>query len=116
MTQIERYAQLAGELAEIENEMTQIEMALRTEVNSTGEVMYGGGYVAYMKHGRNSTDHEAAAKSANVPASIIQKYSTVKTIVAWAKVTKEAKVNIEPFTVQGDPVFVIEQQSLERNI
>ena len=76
-----------------------------------GESASFAGYQARWKPGRKATDHEAAAKVAMVPESIIEAHTTIKTTVAWAKVTKAANVSksvLEQFTTEGTPSFVVE--------
>jgi hypothetical protein len=106
---LERYAQLKNELAEIQNELALIEQELAHKVKSNGEIV-AGGWRAYMKPGRKTTDHEAAARAADVPNVVIEKYTTVKTSVEWAQVTKAAGCPTAEFTTQGDPVFVVEAE------
>ena len=85
--------------------------AIRTEIKESaegGEDVTAAGYRVYWKPGSKSTEHEKAAMAANVSAEIIKKYTTIKEpSIAWAKVTKEAKVDVKPFTTQGDPIFTI---------
>ena len=103
-----RYAQLKNELAEIQNEIAQIEAQLRQQVETSGEVA-GFGFRAYMKQGRKSTNHEDAAKANGAWDDLIEKFSTTKTTVQWAKVTKEMGLkDLDAFTTQADPVFVVE--------
>lgn len=105
---LNRYAQLKNELAEIQNEIAQIEAALRQQVETSGEVA-GFGFRAYMKPGRKFTDHEAAAKSAGAWPELIEKFSTTKTTVQWAKVTKEMGLkNLDEYTTENAPAFVVE--------
>lgn len=118
---LDRYAQLKSELAEIQNEISQIEADLRDQVETSGEVA-GFGFRAYMKPGRKSTDHEAAIKAlfeeynqhgmhgmAVQLSRVVDKYSTTKTTVQWAKVTKDAKVkNLSEFITESAPTFVVE--------
>ena len=117
---LNRYAQLKSELAEIQNEMAQIEAALRQQVESSGEVAEYG-FRAYLKPGRKSTDHQAAVDAtmaeynrhqmhslASEAIALVEKYSTVKTTVQWAKVTKEMGLRLNEFTTESAPVFVVE--------
>lgn len=127
-----RYAELKKQLHEIQvqaalqsapilNELASIESELHDKVKLTGTIA-SHGYIAKLKPGRKSTDHEGAVKSAFDEYSkygmhslasnlhdIQEKHSTTKVSVAWAKVTKEAKIETDPFTVESDPVFVIEE-------
>lgn len=103
-----RYAQLKKELAEIQNEIAQIENALHEMVQTTGE-MAGFGFRAYMKPGRKSTDHEAAALAYGVWPDLVEKFSTTKVTVQWAKVTKEMGLkNLDEYTTESAPTFVVE--------
>lgn len=107
---LKRYAQLQSELLEINNELASLRQQLQAEVGEGGAVE-AFGFRAYWKPGRNTTDHEAAALAAGVAADVIEKHSTVKTTVAWAKVTKEAGVPkeiLEAHTTQGFPSFVVD--------
>lgn len=105
---LDRYAQLRSELAEIQNEIAQIETALREQVEASGEVA-GFGFRAYLKPGRKSTDHEAAANAHGVWPELVEKFSTVKTTVQWAKVTKEMGLKtLDEFTTESAPAFVVE--------
>lgn len=105
---LDRYAQLKNELAEIQNELAEIEAQLRRQVEASGE-MAGFGFRAYMKPGRKSTNHEAAANAHGVWPELVEKFSTTKTTVQWAKVTKEMGLkNLDEFTTEGEPSFVVE--------
>ena len=105
---LDRYAQLKNELAEIQNEIAQIEAALQQQVETSGEVA-GFGFRAYMKPGRKSTNHEAAALAHGVWPELVEAHSTTKTTVAWAKVTKEMGLkNLSEYTTESAPVFVVE--------
>jgi len=106
---LERYAQLKNELAEIQNELTEIESKLRQTVDETGEVA-GFGFRAHYKPGRKSTNHEAAAKARGAWPELIEKHTVVRSSISWAKITKEMGLrDLDEFTVQGEPVFVIEK-------
>lgn len=104
----ERREALAEQLAGIDAEIAETAEIIKVTVRENGDV-FSDDYHACFKPGRKSTDHESAATWANVPAAIIEKHTTTKTTVAWAKVTKDAKVNVEPFTNEAPPVFVIER-------
>jgi hypothetical protein len=96
------------------HELAQARKAILAELEKAvapGETVAFAGYQCLWKPGRKSTDHESAAKAAHVPESIIEAHSTTKTTVAWAKVTKDAKVPkavLEQFTTEGAPSFVVE--------
>lgn len=117
---LDRYAQLKIELSEIKNEIAQVEAELREQVGKSGEVA-GFGFRAYLKPGRKSIDHQAAVDAAileynrhkmhslaNEAIALVEKYSTVKTTVQWAKVTKEMGLKLDKFTTEGATEFVIE--------
>jgi hypothetical protein len=117
---LERYAELKQRQATIAAELAEIETALAERAKS-GPVA-AGGWIAHWKPGRKSTNHEAAAKAefeeynryelhtlSDALRGIQEKHSTTKTTVAWAKVTAEAKIDVVPFTVEGAPVFVVEE-------
>lgn len=105
---LQRYAQLRSELAEIQNELSEIESELKQRAEETGEIA-GFGFRAYFKPGRKSTNHEAAAKAHGVWDDLIEKHSKTKVTVSWAAITKEMGVkNLDEYTTQSDPVFVVE--------
>ncbi len=133
LDRLDRYAELKKQLNEIQaqaalqsapilSELAEIENALHDHVKATGSIAAGYGYLARIKSGRKSTDHEAAfnAKMAECIEhqmhglgsqlnELKEKFSTTKVTVAWAKVTAAAKIDVEPFTVEGEPIFVIEE-------
>jgi len=79
----------------------------------TGDVVAAAGYIARWKPGRRTTDHEAAAAAVTVDPAIVERHTTVKTSVAWAKVTKEARVPkpvLDQFTTEAPPEFSVEPQ------
>lgn len=104
---LERYAQIQMQIADLNVQLADTQAMIQAHVQEYGEVA-GYGLRAHYKPGRASTDHEAAARAANVPSEIVEQFSTTKTTVAWAQVTKAAKVDTKPFTVVGEPTFVIE--------
>jgi hypothetical protein len=105
---LDRYARLKSELAEIQNELEEIEAQLRLQVETSGEVA-GFGFRAYMKPGRKSTNHEAAAHENGAWDSLIEKHSKTKVTVSWAKVTAEMGLkNLSEYTTEGQPAFVVE--------
>jgi hypothetical protein len=104
---LERLSIINSRIADLEAEREHLMPFIEEHVAEHGTAM-GYGYVATFKPGRASTDHEAAAKAANVDQSLIEEYSTTKTTVKWAKVTKAAKVDVAPFTTRGEPTFVVE--------
>ena len=86
-------------------------LAQLEEAVPTGDVVAFAGYQAQWKPGRKSTDHEAAAIDYAVEPSIIEKHTTVKTSIAWAKVTKEAKLPkdvLDRYTTEAPPTFSVE--------
>ena len=108
-----RYSQIMQQIEALRAEAAEVESQLKSFVGEVGQVE-DFGYRAYFRPGRKSTDHEAAAKAANVPSVIIEKFSTVKVSVAWARVTKEAGVNTADFTTQGESEFVIERVEVKQ--
>ena len=96
------------------HELAQARKAILAELEKTiapGESASFAGYQCHWAPGRKSTDHEAAAKAAQVPDAVIEAHTTVKTTVAWAKVTKAAKVSkavLGQFTTEGEPSFVVQ--------
>ena len=107
MENLKRLAEIRTAIANLQTEAEALTEALRMEVLESGPVE-AFGLRAHIKKGRASTDHEAAAMAAQVAPAIIEKHSTTKVSVAWAKVTKEAKVDTAPFTTTAPRVFVIE--------
>ncbi len=118
---LQRYAELKAWQNAIAAELAEIEAQLRQTVDETGEVA-GFGYRAYYKPGHKSTDHEAAVNAilsdydkhemhslANHLREIQDEFSATKVTVAWAKVTKKAKIDVTPFTVDGPPSFEIDK-------
>lgn len=105
---MQRYAQLKNELAKIQNELAEIEAALKAEVLESGEIA-GFGFRAYMKPGRKSINHQKAARENGAWESLIEKHSKTKVTVSWAKITQEMGIkNLDDYTNQGNPVFVVE--------
>ena len=107
MQNLKKLKELRQQIAELQFQEKAIITAIQAEVETHGP-LEAVGLRAYMKPGRKSTDHEAAAKAANVDSTLIEKYSTVKTTIQWAKVTKEANIDVRPFTTAAEPQFVIE--------
>ncbi len=118
METLRRLAEIRAAIASLQAEAEALTEALRMEVIESGPVE-AFGLRAHLKKGRASTDHEAAAMAAQVDPAIIEKHSTTrvtwvswddttKVSVAWAKVTKEAKVDTAPFTTTPPPVFAID--------
>ena len=101
------YKELQAQIAQLQAEAEAITDELKAHVADFGEVA-GYGVRAYMKAGRKSTDHEAAAKDHDVPAEVVEKHTVIKSTVSWAKVTKELKIDTAPYTKEGAPTFVIE--------
>ena len=117
---LDRYNEIMQQIAALTEEANEIKAAVKAQVEITGE-MAGYGWKAYFKPGRNSTDHEAAVKAWQAEINdhemhglalkldeVIEKHTTVKTSVAWTKVTKDAKIDTSNFVTQSEPVFVIE--------
>ena len=117
---LDRYAEIQKQLDILEAEARAIEDALRKQVEETGTVA-GHGWIAHIKPGRKSTDHEAAVKAAfltydehqmHMAAMTLHDlkhtYTTTKVTTAWAQVTKAAGLDLEPYTTQAPPVFVVE--------
>ena len=102
-----RYGQLKSEMLEIESELRLIESELAEQL-AAGESLEAHGFKAHWKNGRKQTDHEQAVIDAKVPAQLIEKHTTVKTTVAWAKITKEARLNLDEYTSYGIPQFKVE--------
>lgn len=117
---LQRYAKLKVQELELKAELSELEAALQEVVTNSGE-MAGYGFRARFKPGRRSVDHEtawrealaAAAKQNDLDRVLILnevqgKHTTTTTTVAWAKVTTEVKLNIDPYTTKAEPQFVIE--------
>lgn len=99
-------SELNDSIKALEQRRADLLAAIEQAVLENGD-MKGYGYEATIAPGRKTTDHEAAARAAAVPQALVDKYTTVKPTIAWAKVTKEAKADIAPFTTTGDPVFTV---------
>ena len=117
---LDRYNDIQAAIATLQAEAAGIEAALREQVEASGTVA-GHGWIAHMKRGRKSTDHEAAVKAAfetydehqmHMAAMTLHDlkhtYTTTKVTTAWAQVTKAAGLDLEPYTTQAPPVFVVE--------
>lgn len=117
---LERYAELKTQQAEIEKELAEIEKELADWAKSGPVALCG--WIARWKPGRKSTNHEAAFNAKMEECvehqmhgigsqlnELKEKFSTTKVTVAWAKVTAAAKIDVEPFTTEGESVFVIEK-------
>lgn len=107
MDTLKRISDIDSLIASLQAERETLLPALEAHVTEHGPAM-GYGYVATFKPGRASTDYEQAAKDAGVSAELVEKYSTTKTTVKWAQVTKSAKINTEAYTTRGEPMFVLE--------
>ena len=107
MELLNEYAQAVQEMNALKARVADIESKLKEHVGANGPVQ-AYGYAAKFKAGRKSTDHEAAATAANVAPELIEKHSTVKITVAWAQVTKAAKIDTTSYTTEGAPSFVVE--------
>lgn len=120
MELLERYHQLAKEQDDINKELGNIRAELKARVEKSGNVE-GFGVRAYMKAGRKSINHEAAVEAKGQEyikhdmhslfselSTLIESASTTKTTVAWAKVTKAARIDTTPFVTESEPSFVIE--------
>ncbi len=118
---LNRYDEIQKQIEALQAEARVIETTLREQVAESGTVS-GFGWVARIKPGRKSTDHEAAVKATfemysehEMHASAMnlydlkEKYTTTKVTVAWAQITKAAKLDTAPFTTESEPVFVIER-------
>ena len=108
MELLKELSDINDSLAALTTRKTEIEAEVKSAVDRTGAPVSAYGLIARYKAGRKSTDHEAAAKAAGVPQDLVNRHSKTKVTVAWAKVTKDAKVDIAPYTIEGDPVFAIE--------
>lgn len=107
MDLLKQLSDLDAQIADLTTQRAEITSQLKQATKENGP-MQGYGYMATWKPGRKSTNHEAAATAANVSPEIVLKHTKVKETVAWAKVTKEAGVDVAPFTTQGEPFFVVE--------
>ena len=131
---LDRYNDIQEMIAFLQAEAAEIESALRVQVEETGTVA-GHGWIAQLKPGRKSTDHEAAARKqinqtlfselydahttatakttlATVPlAELVELVgaNNVGLSTAWAQITKASKCDLGPYTTQAPPVFVVER-------
>ena len=109
--------ELLENLSEIEIQMrdlTEARAGVLAELEAAvppGDTVTFAGFKAQWKPGRKTTDHESVAQDMAVDAAIIEKHTAVKTTVAWAKVTKEARIGqavLDQYTIEGPPSFVVE--------
>jgi len=118
---LDRYNEIQEMIAFLQAEVADIESALRVQVEETGTVA-GYGWIAQLKPGRKSTDHEAAVRDAveftNFNAlhdmahklrEAQERHTTTKVTTAWAQITKAAGLDVELYTTQAPPVFVVER-------
>ena len=103
---LKRYAEIKLKITELQNELTDIESELQGDVEKSGE-MSGHGYRAFMKPGRKSTDHQTAAKASGDWAHLAETYSTTKTTVRWAAVTKAMGIDLAPYTSVSPATFTV---------
>ena len=96
--------------------MADIDAQLEAYVKEYGEIS-AGGVRARMKPGRKSVDHKAAVydtmeaadlKMYDVLQILIDKHTTIKTSIAWAKVTKEVGIDTSNYVTESPPSFVVE--------
>ena len=114
---LEQRGQLDLQIMQLRDKLADIDAQLETYVREHGEVS-GGGLRARMKPGRKSINHEGAWRaeydavfddeSKAALSEIAEKHTTVKTSVAWAKVTKEAGIDTSGYVTQSAPSFVVE--------
>lgn len=104
---LKRYDEIELEILNLKTEQEEIKDALKRHVADHGEVS-GYGWKATIKAGRKSTDHQAAVIDADVPVELLDKHTKVKPVTAWAKITKEAGLDLSEYTTQGEPSFVIQ--------
>ena len=65
---LSRYNEIQKQIEVLQAEAKEIESAIRAEVEKTGDMIAGHGWVARMKIGGKSTNHEAAAHAQIAPA------------------------------------------------
>lgn len=110
-SKLARYAQLKVEMLEIQDELRLIESELKQQLNA-GEMLEAHGFKAHWKSGRKSVDHENAVLSAALDGAdvgeIVEKHTTIKKSTAWAKVTRELKLDLTNYTELGVPQFKVE--------
>ena len=109
------YAKLLDDVSEKQERMREISSKIESEVLETGEIFATAGFMARMKPGRRTINHQAAVKEFGLSAlvtSIIKKYTIIPPArTSWAKVTKEAKVPeslLSTHTTHAPSSFIIE--------
>jgi hypothetical protein len=122
MDYLKEYADVVKQLNELNARKSELEGRIKEHVNEHGAVTAYGFECAY-KAGRATTNHElavttnieqaeAVGDTAKVTTlkSLIEQHSITKTTTSWAKVTGAMKIDIKPFTQQGDSTFTITQK------
>ena len=117
LTLLEKRQEIDLQMMDLRQAMADIDAQLEAYVKEHGEIS-AGGVRARMKPGRKSIDHEAAYKhefdavfdadSKSVLSGIVEKHTTTKISVAWAKVTKEARIDTSDYVTESAPSFVVE--------
>lgn len=111
---LEKISTINSRIANLEAELQgwgQLRQTLMTEleghVKEHGPVM-GHGYMASFKPGPASVDHKRAVYRW-MSKDVIETYAVTETTIDWAAITASAKIDTEPYTTPGEPVFVIEE-------
>jgi len=106
---LNEHAQINQAIRELQLRKKNIAEVLTLEVETTGAPITGAGWRAYMVEGRANVNHEKAAIDAGVSFEIVKRHTVQPPLrVAWAKVTKEARLNLAEYTTRGKPSLKIE--------
>lgn len=118
---LKEYADVVKQLNELNVRKSELEERIKEHVTEHGAVTAYGFQCAY-KTGRVTIDHESAVNAtieqANAEGdvdkvttlkSLIEQHSVTKTTTSWAKVTGAMKIDVKPFTKQGELTFTITQ-------
>lgn len=82
-------AQLCAEYNRISTRLAEISEQLERDARSRKSTYVMSGVKVKYSAGRVSYDHEACARSHDVPDELVEKHTTVKRTTAWARVTGE---------------------------
>lgn len=112
-----QYAAIDRTIAVLNERKEEIKSAVEIFVTETGEPIAAHGLIARMKPGRKTYDHELAVCNAQESGSVsddeIRKLIGDHTIqpkprTKWAKVTKDAGIDVSGYCTQKPDTFVIE--------
>ena len=105
-TLLKRYDEIEREILELREEQKEIGDALERHVSDHGD-LNAYGWIAEMKRGRSSINHEKAALDADVTRDVIEEHTTRKPTTKWAVITKQMKIDTDPYKTEGEMKFSI---------